>query len=339
MDIESAVIVITGASSGIGRATALAAADKKAHLVLASREDNVLAEVAEECRRRGARAISVQTDVSQEEQVQTLTREAIEAFGRIDVWLNGAAVGMLAAFEDAPPDVFRQVMETNFFGYVYGARAALPHIRRQGSGMIINIASELGKFGAPYATAYSASKFAVAGFSESLRLELLDEPDIHVCTVFPAAIDTPFFQHAANYTGRSVQAPPPVFKPEKVAASILSCIEKPRREVYVGDVRRKVALHGIAQPLAERMIATKVDRKHFGDEPAEATSGSLFKTIPGSHDIHGGWSRSNGNRRKVALLTLVASGVAGAAAYYLYQRKSSAGPLRRMRKRVACALP
>jgi NAD(P)-dependent dehydrogenase (short-subunit alcohol dehydrogenase family) len=283
--ISESVIVITGASSGIGRATALAVAAQKGAVVIASRQEAAINEVAQECERMGGQALAVRADVTDEKQVLHLAARAIDRFGRIDAWVNAAAVTLLSGFEDAPSDVFRRVFETNFFGYVNGARAALAQFREQKHGVLINIAAVLGKMGAPYASAYSASKFAVTGFSESLRMELRNDPDIHVCTVFPATVDTPLYQHAANYTGRAVAAPPPVYQPEDVAAAILRCVVRPAREVTVGNVRSTLAMR-----MSENTYASKVHKDHFQERPAPASHGNLFDSMPSYNTVHGGWS-------------------------------------------------
>lgn len=291
--ISDSVVVITGASSGINRATALRLAGQGAAVVLASRQEEALKEVAQQCEQAGGCPLPVKTDVTDEEQVKHLARRAIEAYGRIDVWINGAAVTMLARFEDTPADAFRRVIETNFFGYVHGARTVLPYFRQQGYGTLINISSVLSKIGAPYESAYAASKFAVSGFSESLRMELRDAPGIHVCTILPATIDTPLFQKAANFTGRAVQAMPPVYAPEEVAETILHTILHPQREVVVGNTRRIVALRRLAPALAERMIAAKVDQQQFQNKPSPVSTGNLFEPMPQFNAVHGGWRQEH----------------------------------------------
>jgi NAD(P)-dependent dehydrogenase (short-subunit alcohol dehydrogenase family) len=318
--ISEAVIVITGASSGIGRATALAAAAQKASVVVASRQEAALNEVVQECERLGGKALAVRADVTDEKQVLHLAAKAIDRFGRIDAWVNAAAVTLLSGFEDAPSDVFRRVVETNFFGYVHGARAALAQFRGQGKGVLINISSVLGKTGAPYSSAYSASKFAIAGFSESLRMELRSTPGIHVCTVFPATVDTPLFQHAANYTGRAVAAPPPVYQPEEVAAAILRCVTRPVREVTVGNVRRTIAMRSVAPGLAERTYSSKVHREHFLNRPAPASHGNLFDPMPAYNTVHGGWSRGPNSKRALWLSAAFMVAGIGAAVVYLSRR-------------------
>ena len=326
--LANAVVVLTGASSGIGRAAAHAFARRGATLVLAARRGDVLEEVVRECRELGGQAVAVPTDTTDPNAVTRLANEAAARFGRIDVWVNDAAVTMFGRIDEAPLESFRRVIETNLFGYVHGARAALPYFRRQGHGVLINVASVAGKIGQPYTSAYCASKFAVVGLSESIRQELmLHDPGLHVCTVLPATIDTPIFQHAANYTGRAAQAMPPVYQPEDVAAAIVECAERPQREVFVGGAgRRLVAEKDVVPGTMEWQMAKKVDRDHLLHRPAPTSDGNLFAPSPGPGSVHGGWSRGSGSGLGSTLLAGAAI-VAGAAllAGWLASRQGSAG--------------
>jgi NAD(P)-dependent dehydrogenase (short-subunit alcohol dehydrogenase family) len=303
--LQDSVVVITGASSGIGRATALEFARRGATVVLAARREQPLRELAVECEHLGGHALVVPVDVTDEAAVQTLARRATENFGRIDVWVNNAAVSLFARFEESPPDAYRRVIETNLWGYIYGARAVLPIFREQGSGVLINIASIVATVPQPYTSAYVIAKHAVRALGMSLRQELsLDgAKDIHVCTVMPASIDTPLFQHAANYTGRTVKPMPPVYAAERVAKTIVGLAERPQREVMVGNAGRMLALmRTIAPGPAERMMARQVDKQHFyQDRPAEPTSGNLFEPMPQYTGASGGWQAGGGKRmRRVA---------------------------------------
>lgn len=292
--IKDSVIVITGASSGIGRATALEFARQGATLLLAARREAALQEVATECHRLGGQALVVPTNVTDEEAVKALARRAVDTFGRLDVWVNNAAVTLFARFEEAPSDVFRQVIETNVFGYYHGARAALPYFREQGSGILINVDSVVGAAPQPYTSAYVMSKYAIRGMAGSLRMELhLDKAnDIHVCTVMPATIDTPLFQHAANYTGRATKAMNPVYSAQEVADAIAGLVEKPQREVIVGQAGYLMAGQSTFAPeLYERMMAEQVDQDHLQDKPALPTNGNLFEPMPDS-TISGGWEHT-----------------------------------------------
>lgn len=293
--IRESVIVITGASSGIGRATALMFAQQQARLVLAARREAALQEVAETCQAAGATAIVVPTDVTQEDQVQALAQRAIDTFGQIDVWVNNAAVSLFAKFEDAPEDAFRRVLETNLFGYIYGARAAMKQFRQQGTGNLINVASIVGLGAQPYTSAYVISKHGIRAMAECLRMELhLDNAsNIHVCTVLPATIDTPIFQQAANYTGRKVKAMDPVYAADDVADAIMGLVKNPQREVIVGTVGYLMALQSTLTPdLYERMMAEQVDKNHLSDQPVIPSEGNLFEPMPEHAKLSGGWKHT-----------------------------------------------
>jgi len=293
--LRDSVVVITGAASGIGRATALAFARHGAALVLAARREQALQELAQECEHAGApRAIAVPTDVSDEAAVTALGRTAVDTFGRIDVWVNDAAVTLFGRFEDTPPEDYRRVIEVNLFGYIHGARTALKAFRAQGSGVLIDVSSIVATVTQPYTSAYTLSKAAIRSLGMSLRQELtLDGAHgIHVCTVMPATVDTPLFQQAANYTGRAVRAMPPVLATDRVANTIVKLAHKPKREVTVGNAGRQFRLlRALAPALAERMMATQVDRTHlYTDKQAPPSSGNLYAPMPQYAQVSGNWT-------------------------------------------------
>lgn len=326
MNLKKSVVVITGASSGIGRATALAVAKKGAIVVLASRQENILNEIARECESFGTRALAVKTDVTNEEDVKRLAAEAIARFGHIDVWINNAAVMAFGRFEETPNETYDRVIQTNVFGYIYGARSAIRHFRNRGRGTLINVSSVASKIGGPYSSAYNTSKFAISGFSESLRMELNDCPHISVSNVMPASIDTPLFQHAANYMGLAVQPMKPVYDARSVARVIIKCIQRPRREVFVGTSARAISLaHKLTPSVIEKYYPKMVLKNHFQARTARPSDGNLFEPLPVS--IKGGW-KGKDTRRSTFLFAALLAVTTGFVTYRSRQRRGRETPLR-----------
>lgn len=307
--IRDSVVVITGASSGIGRATARAFAGKGAALLLAARRRDALEQLAEECRRDGGRAIAVPTGVREEVQVHALAQAGLDNFGRIDVWVNNAAVTLFGRVEETPSDAYDEVIRTNVFGAVNGARSVIPIFREQGHGVLINTSSIVSFVPQPYTSAYVASKAAIRALSDCWRQELRDARGIHVCTVLPATIDTPLFNQSANYTGRNVKAMPPVIPATAVASAILGLARSPRREIYVGRAGRgMVAARMVAPAAMDALMARNVDSQHLDDTPAPPTRGNLFEPMPEWARISGGWQARETTPRTGS------GGIAGVAA-------------------------
>jgi NADP-dependent 3-hydroxy acid dehydrogenase YdfG len=288
-ELKGAVVVLTGASSGIGRAAAFRFAARGARLVLAARDPDALEEVAVECRDTyGAQVAALVTDVRDEGSVEALANVAVERFGGIDVWVNDAAVYMMGNLEDCPAKAIQALLDTNVMGAVHGTRAAMTVFRRQGRGVLINMGSVAGKISYAKAGAYCASKHAVHAITEALRQEIRGT-DIHACLVVPATVDTPLFQHAANYTGREMVAMRPVYKADRVARAIVGLAERPRREAVIGAAPVLMTLFDRIVPwLFERVMRALVDVDHLGPAAAVRSSGNL--TGPrGPHAIDGGW--------------------------------------------------
>ncbi|MEU8657928.1 SDR family NAD(P)-dependent oxidoreductase [Actinoplanes philippinensis] len=285
------VVVITGASSGVGRATALAFARSGARLVLASRSRPALDDVAAQCRDAGAEARVVVADVLRPETVAEVADTAVTAFGGIDVWVNTAAVMAYGRFEDVPADVFDRVVEVDLLGGATVARAALDRFRRQGHGILIFGGSLLGTVVTPYTSSYVTSKWGLRALIRALRLETRDAPDIHVCLVSPGAVNTPIYRNAANYAGVAGKPPPPIDQPETVAAAIVRCARKPRATVNVGVANKIINLGFVVVPgLYDVLVGPLMRVGGLSREVMPAHRGNVFEpTPPDAEGLHGEW--------------------------------------------------
>ncbi|GAA3392560.1 SDR family oxidoreductase [Cryptosporangium minutisporangium] len=233
--VAEQVAVVVGASTGIGRATALAFAARGARVVCAARNAVALHTLVDQIRKDGGTATAVPTDVADPAAVRALADAAEQEFGRIDTWVNNAAVSIWGRIEDITDEEFDRVIRVNFLGQVHGVHAALPALRRAGGGVLIGVASVEGIRSVPLHAPYTASKFALRSFYDTLRIELAQSGDpIAVTTILPASIDTPLFEHGRSKIDAMPKPPPPVYAPELVADAIVAAAERPRREVAVG---------------------------------------------------------------------------------------------------------
>ena len=309
--LHQKTIVITGASSGVGLATALEFAKYRCTLVLAARRSEALDKVVAQCKELGAACIAVKTDVTNAADVHRLAAAAIDFSGNIDVWVNNAGVLAAGEFENTPLEVHDQVIRTNLMGYLHGAHAVLPYFKQQRYGIIINNISVGGWMPVPYGAAYSASKFGLRGFSEALRGELSKWPEISICELYPAFLDTPGIQHAGNFTGTELKPAPPVYDPVKVAKVMVSLAQRPRRSTTIGSVATLLRLSHFVMPTLTVAVTAKVMEAYFRQaEPVTSSTGNLFYSNDTHTDTHGGWSQ----RLKPAKRTVGAALLVGALA-------------------------
>ncbi|MFC7214422.1 SDR family oxidoreductase [Saliphagus sp. GCM10025334] len=321
--LEEQVIVITGASSGIGLTTARMAADRGARLVLAARSEDALAELVEEIRNDGGEAEYVVADVRNRDDVREISAVARDAYGGFDTWVNGAGISIYGKLEEVPIEDMRAQFDTNVWGLLYGSLEAADHLRDRG-GAIINVGSVVSERAMILQGSYSASKHAVKGFTDALRMELSeDDAPISVTLVKPSATDTPYPEHAKNYMDDAATLPPPIYAPETAARAILHAAEHPQREVTVGAGGKQLTVLGRFAPklmdtLMERVFSTQErtdepprPREHHG---LDSPSGDLEER--GDYDGHvaeTSWYTQLFQRRRTAGAAVAAIGLAVAS--------------------------
>lgn len=289
--IAQQVIVITGASSGIGRATAIMAASRGALVVIAARGETALSALADEIDASGGRAIAIPCDVSDPASIGQLADTVIARCGRIDTWINNAGVAIAARLEDLPLEDARRLFDVNFWGVVNGSLAALPHLGKQG-GALINLGSFTSDVAAPYMGMYSASKQAIKGYTDALRIEvLMDRRPISITLIKPAPIATPVLQHQRNLLDRQATMPPPFYRPQDVARTILYAAEHPVRSLFVGGAARIGSILGQMLPsVADTAAALSAQQIFKTDKPPTQRPDNLYEPSIGSTehgDTHG----------------------------------------------------
>lgn len=292
--LDQQVVVITGASSGIGRETALAFGRKGACVVLAARNAEALAEVSRQIDPTGGKVLAVATDAGEWEQVERLAQQAIDRFGRIDTWVNNAAVNEHATVEQMTISEIERIIQVNLMGQIYGMKAALAPMRQQREGTIINVASILALRGAPLHAPYVAAKHGIAGFTETLRLELMQEKlPIHVTLVMPAYINTPLFLNARSKMGVKPKPAPPVYEPQAVAEAILFAAQHRRRDIIIGSSGALVSvLQRISPALLDRLMTFRglMFEAQKTNQPDDGQD-NLFTASTGPGSPTGEWGR------------------------------------------------
>ncbi len=291
--IDEQVVVVFGASSGIGRETALRLGRKGARVVVAARDREGLESVAEEIRQAGGQANVVRAEAADFEQVRAVADAAVNAFGHLDTWVHVAAVTQYARFDETTPDEFRRIIDVNLTGAAHGAMAALPHIKAEGRGAIIFVSSVEGKYALPLQSAYSASKHGLEGLAKSLRLELQrDGLPISVTTILPSSINTPLFDVAHTKLGVKPKGFPPIYEPHLVADAILHAAVHPEREIVVGGAGKALAvLNRVSPRLADAAVARKAFwlQRTTEERPADAPN-NLYEPVPGHFRVEGSHS-------------------------------------------------
>ena len=321
--LDQQTLVITGASSGIGLATALEAAGRGANLVLVARSPERLDAAAEQCRARGARVETVAADVADRAVLDLVHQTAHESFGGFDTWVNNAGVSVYGLVWDVPLEDARQVFETNYWGTVNGSLAAVDHFRERGtSGAIVNVGSVLSDRAIPLQGHYCATKHAIKGFTDALRMELeKEEIPVSVTLIKPNATDTPYAEHAANYMDKAPALPTPAYAPEVVARAILRSAEHPVRDVTVGAKDGVMSALGAVAPRAtDKLMEATFFGQQKKDQPASGDPrGNLYEPPSTAGRVSGGvdghvfqssaWSQVQ-QRPLAALGAALAAGVA-----------------------------
>ena len=282
--IEQQVVAVVGASSGIGRETALQLAKRHAKLVVSARSEAGLLSLVEEISQLGGTAIAIPADVSIFEQVQKVADATVEHYGRLDTWVHTAATAVIAPFEQVTPEEFKRVIDVNLMGQVYGAMVALPHLRREGGGALIHVSSVEARRALPLQSAYSASKHGMEGFLDSLRVELQHEGvPISVTNVMPATINTPFYNKALTKLGVKPTGVPPYYQPRLVAEAIVHVAEHPTRDIIVGDVGRLLdLLQKLSPELTDVLLKlVAVEGQRTNTTKFESDPNNLFAPIEG----------------------------------------------------------
>ncbi len=323
--VRDQVIVITGASSGIGLVTARMAARRGARLVLAARNADALRRLTEEIEGCGGTATYVVADVGDPDDVERIARTAVDTYGRFDTWVNNAGVSMFGHLTDVSLADMHRVFDTVFWGVVHGSRAAVRHFRERGdgAGALINVGSFFGDRATPLQSSYSSAKFAVHGFTEALRVELAaEQAPVSVTLVHPGRIDTPYNDHAQSYIDTQPAHRGMVYPPEAAAETILYAAAHPRRDMYVGvQAKAMLAVANVAPRLVDRVMQRYGYWSQHTGRPAEPLAGSaLYEPGAGLRErgTHVGWKRNRSYYVKATTHPLAAAGaavlVAGAAA-------------------------
>ncbi|WP_373528680.1 SDR family oxidoreductase [Nostoc sp.] len=291
--INQQVVSVVGASSGIGRVTALEFARRGAKVVVSARSESKLKSLVEEIQSFGGEATFLVADVEVFEQVKAIADKTVEVYGRLDTWVHVAAIGIFATVDNITPEEFQHVINVNLMGQVYGAMAALPHLKCEGRGALIHVSSMEGRRSLPYQSAYSASKHGVEGFIEAMRVELQHEKwPISVTSVKPAVINTPFWNNGLTKLGVKPAGIPPYYDPKLVADAILYAAEHPTRDFLVGDVAKILDLVQRVSPslVDSLLLLVGFDLQHSSEPKSEDAPNNFYQSVPEDDRVDGDYS-------------------------------------------------
>ena len=288
--IHQQVIAVVGASSGIGRAIALKAAQRGAKLIVSARNEAGLDSLVDQIRKEGGEAVAIVADVAVFDQVKAIADKTIEVYGRLDTWVHAAATGILAAFDQITPEEFQRVIDVDLMGQVYGAMVALPHLKREGRGALIHISSVEGVRALPLQSPYSAAKHGVEGFVEAMRVELAHEGlPISVTSIKPSVINTPYYNHVRTKLGVKPTGIPPYYHPDLVADATLYTAEHPTRDFIVGDSGKVLdILQRVSPQVVDALLLLVAFPGQRTDQPeSEDSPDNLFEPMPGYNRVEG----------------------------------------------------
>lgn len=317
--LSGKTVVITGGTSGVGRATVEAFALEGCHIVIAARGKEALDETVALCRDLEVAVIGVPTDVSVAEEVENLVQTALQFNGRIDIWVNNAGVMSSGKFEEIPMEVNEQVIKTNLFGYMHGAYSVLPVFKRQQEGILINNISIGGFMPAPYSAVYSSTKFGIRGMMECLQGEISDFADIHICNIYPQIQRSTGNMHSAKYSGLDFKIPPFAADPRDTAASIVELAKHPKKEKFpdATSVFLKTVYGLFPKPVIN--VASAGMRLMMKIKNAPDDNGNILQPSPEPHRIYGETILPVPSRKtKIALLAGLGIGIA-----YMLMKKNS----------------
>ena len=316
---QARTVLITGASAGIGRATALAFARRGWKVALLARGG--LEGAGKEVEEAGGKGLTIQTDVTDAAAIFAAAERVVREFGAIDVWVNNAMIATFAPVSEIAPEEFRRITEVTYLGYVYGTMAALKHMRSRNAGTIVQVGSALGYRSIPLQSAYCGAKFAIRGFTDSLRSELRHERSgVRITMVQLPAVNTPQFNWARNKMPSRPQPMPPIHQPEPIAEAIFRASQKAPRELWVGFTSVKAILGTLVAPgLLDRFLARKGYDDQLTSEPQTSEhADNLFKALLDGHATHGRFDDRARNKAPAFSASVVRGTIAFGAILLLF---------------------